>query len=143
MNKREKFESWTRKFYSDLACASDDWSDEKGTYANYAHHMAWHLWQDLQSRLESLEKEMQEQCRIIGMSAERELSLIAKVESLEQDAARWNMFVTICNEAIMNPANRKHQRCMDAYTLAIGKGFDCVGAIDAAIDTAMQANKGE
>lgn len=42
----------------------------------------------LQSRLESMENEMQEQCRIIGMSAERELSLISKIESLEKDAAQ-------------------------------------------------------
>lgn len=87
MGMKEGFEKWTRKFYSDLACASDTWSDEKGTYTDYAHHMAWCLWRDMQSRIEELENEVQEQCRIIGMGAERELSLIAKIESLEKENA--------------------------------------------------------
>lgn len=50
--KREDFEAWTRKFYADLACAGDTWSDEKGTYTDFAHHMAWCLWRDLVEKTE-------------------------------------------------------------------------------------------
>ena len=89
MNEREEFEGWTRKFYSGLACASDTWSDEKGTYTDYTHHMAWHLWQELQSRLEELEQEMQEQCRIIGMSSERELRMVSKMEQLDKEKSAY------------------------------------------------------
>ena len=89
MNEREEFEGWTRKFYSDLACASDTWSDEKGTYTDYTHHMAWHLWQELQSRLEDLEQEMQEQCRIIGAGTERELRMVAQMEQLDKERSKY------------------------------------------------------
>ena len=89
MNEREEFEGWTRKFYSDLACASDTWSDEKGTYTDYTHHMAWHLWQELQSRLEDLEQEMQEQCRIIGWGTERELRMLAQMEQLDKEKSKY------------------------------------------------------
>ena len=89
MNEREEFEGWTRKFYSDLACASDTWSDEKGTYTDYTHHMAWHLWQELQSRLEDLEQEMQEQCRIIGAGTERELRMAAQMEQLDKEKSKY------------------------------------------------------
>lgn len=75
MNEREEFEGWTRKFYSDLACASDTWSDEKGTYTDYTHHMAWHLWQELQSRLEEINQ------RVEGLEKEN--------ASLKRDAARY------------------------------------------------------
>jgi predicted RNase H-like nuclease (RuvC/YqgF family) len=38
-------------------------------------------------RIEQLEAEVQEQCRINGMGAERELALMAKVERLERENA--------------------------------------------------------
>ena len=43
--------------------------------------------EELNQKVEELENEMQEQCRIIGMSAERELSLISKMKSLEKENA--------------------------------------------------------
>lgn len=39
---RERFEKWAREqFYSGLACPSDSWSDERKTYNDPAHHMAF------------------------------------------------------------------------------------------------------
>ena len=45
------------------------------------------LRQEVEMCIESSENEMQEQARIVGMGAERELALIAKVESLEKENA--------------------------------------------------------
>ena len=140
MNEREEFEGWTRKFYSDLACASDTWSDEKGTYTDYTHHMAWHLWQELQSRLEDLEQEMQEQCRIIGMSAERELRMAAKMEELEkenaslkQDAARYRW---------LRDGSDLVASWYGGIALAgFAKTNKHKSELDTAIDTAMKTNK--
>lgn len=57
MEQRKKFEAWARKFYSGLACPSETWSEEKGTYTDYAHHMAWCLWRDMFPVVEALEKD--------------------------------------------------------------------------------------
>ena len=43
----------------------------------------------MQSRLEDLEQELQEQCRIIGMSAERELRMVAKMEQLDKERSKY------------------------------------------------------
>ena len=42
VGEREAFEEWAREqFYSGLACPSDTWSDERKTYSDAAHHMAF------------------------------------------------------------------------------------------------------
>lgn len=51
--------------------------------------------EELNQRVEELENEMQEQCRIIGMSAERELSLISKIKSLEKENSELKSDVKI------------------------------------------------
>lgn len=80
----------------------------------------------VQSRLEELENEMQEQCRIIGMSAERELSLISKMKSLEKDAARYRWLRDIGDGSWVPFCERTGYSAMQC---------------DGAIDTAMQTNK--
>ncbi len=43
---REAFEAWADKmFYQGLASVSDTWSDSRGGYMDYAHHMAYLAWQ--------------------------------------------------------------------------------------------------
>lgn len=42
VGEREAFEEWAcEQFYSGLACPSDTWSDERKTYSDAAHHMAF------------------------------------------------------------------------------------------------------
>ena len=43
--------------------------------------------QEMAERIKQLEAEVQEQCRLNGMGAERELALMAKVERLERENA--------------------------------------------------------
>ena len=43
----------------------------------------------MQSRLEDLEQEMQEQCRIIEMSNERELRMVSKMEQLDKEKSAY------------------------------------------------------
>ena len=100
------------------------------------------------SSIESLEKEMQEQCRIIGMSAERELSLIAKIESLEKDAARYR-WIKVQNDFFLTDekmtifyGNESYKTTH--YMTSGGVNLSCFKTLDEDIDTAMQsANKGE
>lgn len=43
---RDEFEAWADKmFYQGLASVSDTWSDSRGGYMDYAHHMAYLAWQ--------------------------------------------------------------------------------------------------
>ena len=44
---------------------------------------------ELNQKVDGLEKELEEQCRIIGMSAERELSMVAKMEQLGKDRRKY------------------------------------------------------
>lgn len=44
---------------------------------------------DMLRRVPELEEELHEQARLNGMGAERELALMAKVEKLRANAARW------------------------------------------------------
>lgn len=81
---------------------------------------------------DALQAEMQEQCRIIGMSAEREMSLRAERDALREDAERWEMSVIISKETLQPPSVRKHQTEINAYINAITRGFDLTYAIDAA-----------
>lgn len=60
-------------------------------------------------RIEQLEAEVLEQCRINGMGAEREAALMGKVERLEaenaalmEDAERWRLASTSHNFGISN-----------------------------------------
>lgn len=41
---RKDFEAWTVSFYAGLANAADTWDEQRKTYTDYAHHMAWCLW---------------------------------------------------------------------------------------------------
>lgn len=153
MNEREEFEGWTRKFYSDLACASDTWSDEKGTYTDYTHHMAWHLWQELQSRLEDLEQEMQEQCRIIGAGTERELRMAAKMEELEkenaslkQDAVRYRWLrdqkgLRLESDNMVWTRLDGSKYTSTHYLAANGTCHASLESLDLTVDTAMQEDK--
>lgn len=46
MGMREEFEVWaSTEFYSGLADIADTWCDKRGTYNDFAHHMAWCAWQ--------------------------------------------------------------------------------------------------
>jgi uncharacterized protein (UPF0335 family) len=45
------------------------------------------LLSDCVERIEELEAEVQEQCRLNGMGGERELAMLAKVERLERENA--------------------------------------------------------
>ena len=98
----------------------------------------------MQSRLESLENEMQEQCRIIGMSAERELSLIAKIESLEKDADRWRFVRDSDKEEIVKGVS-KHRPYITTHDPDDFYAPDGVSGeeADAVVDTAIQANIGD
>jgi hypothetical protein len=94
------------------------------------------------NRIEQLEAEVLEQCRINGMGAERELALMAKVERLERenaelrkDAERYRWLV----------ANRKSWAWQpSAYNKEITSGFSAYGtgylgfSFEAAIDEAMK-----
>lgn len=43
----------------------------------------------VQSRIDEYERESHEQCRIIGMSAERELRMVAKMEHLDKERSKY------------------------------------------------------
>ena len=34
-------------FYDGLVSLKDDWSDEKNTYKDFAHHLGWCIWRDI------------------------------------------------------------------------------------------------
>ena len=126
MNEREEFEGWTRKFYSDLACASDTWSDEKGTYTDYTHHMAWHLWQELQSRLEDLENEG---------------------ATLKKDAERYRWLrdqkgLHLESESMTWTRKDGSKYTSTHYLAANGTCYASLESIDLTIDTAMRSNEG-
>ena len=43
----------------------------------------------VQSRIDECERESHEQCRIIGLSAERELRMVAKMEQLDKERLKY------------------------------------------------------
>ena len=68
------------------------WSQMKYAYevgGGHSGHLnnAWHTAKVLSGRIEQLETEVLEQCRLNSMGGERELALLAKVERLERENA--------------------------------------------------------
>ena len=66
------------------------------------------------------------------------LALLAERAELKRDAERWQMMVIIADEVTVAPDHRKNQAALSAYMGAVSSGLYLAGAIDAAIDAAMQ-----
>lgn len=45
---RKAYEHYMEHFFYDgLASIESDWSEEKGTYNDFAHHLGWCIWRDV------------------------------------------------------------------------------------------------
>ena len=89
---REAFERWFLESRKSKGASRRPTFErmEDGTYADDCTQRHWWTWQNAQAaRIAELEAEVDEQARINGMGAERELALRAEVERLQRAITKF------------------------------------------------------
>ena len=119
MNNEMPDEIWAGTYFDQET--QNEWRERKMTGSEKYHHS---------SVVEALRKENEENCRLLGMSAERELALLAEIDRLKAKLAKteWQLIESAPkNRTIIVINGDKHGYCTEPFQIGVVEWNKCLG----------------